>query len=47
MHPREVDQYVRVIEVMVGDEVRLRIFRHQLLPILDAHPHHQRANIVP
>jgi len=46
MHPREVDQYVRVFEVVIDDEVRLGILRHQLLAIFDAHQHHQRTNIV-
>jgi hypothetical protein len=32
---------------VIGDEVRFRIGRDQLRAILDAHPHHQRADIVP
>ena len=37
----------RDIEVMIGNEVGLRIRRNQVLPILDAHPHHQSTNIIP
>ena len=47
MHPRQVDQDVWVIKVVIGNEVRLGILRHQLLAILDAHPHHQCPDIVP
>ena len=44
---RKVHEYVGILEVMIGNEVGLRIRRNQVLPILDAHPHHQSTNIIP
>ncbi len=47
LHARQVHENVRILEVMIRNEIRLRIRRNQLLPILDAHPHYQSTNIIP